>query len=226
MSSGLFCGRGLPLLLCESVYKSLHRQGRSNLLANFLPLSRRGKLKTRFLTRRRVRYGSVETGAHCAPLQVGVNIAHRGILLIHRFRGPSRTLQSKFVAVRLADGFLRWGRQTERCAITCHMKVTFLHPPRDPTAKGGRPSGFGTLVSCSRLRMTRGRCAKGLCSEYGAKLQAKRSGIYETQSVILSVTREDAKQKRESHFQVRGAEVLRSEYGAKPQGAAVAGSTK
>jgi len=42
------------------------------------PLSRRGKLKTRFLTRRRVRYGSVETGAHCAPLQVGVNIAHGG----------------------------------------------------------------------------------------------------------------------------------------------------
>jgi len=74
--------------------------------------------------------------------------------------------------------------------------------------------------------MTRGRCAKGLRSEYGAKPQAKRSGIYETQSVILSVTREDAKQKRESHFQVRGAEVLRSEYGAKPQGAAVAGSTK
>ena len=65
--------------------------------------------------------------------------------------------------------------------------------------------------------MTRGRCAKGLCSEYGAKLQAKRSGIYETQSVILSETHEDTKQKRESHFQVRGVEVLRSEYGAKPQ---------
>ena len=89
----------MPLFLCGSVYKSppplsqfnlqkpLHRQGRSNLLANFLPLSRRGKLKTRFLTRRRVRYRSVATGAHCAPLQVGANIAHRGALLIHRYRG-------------------------------------------------------------------------------------------------------------------------------------------
>ena len=43
------------------------------------PLSRRGELKTRFLTRRRVRYESVETGAHSAPLQVGANIAHRGL---------------------------------------------------------------------------------------------------------------------------------------------------
>ena len=41
----------------------------------------------RFLTRRRVRYRSVATGAHCAPLQVGANIAHRGALLIHRYRG-------------------------------------------------------------------------------------------------------------------------------------------
>ena len=83
--------------------KPLHRHGRSNLLANFLPLSRRGELKTRFLTRRCVRYGSVETGAHCAPLQVGANIAHRGILLI---RQPTSGCHLP-----------RWGRQTGRCAF-------------------------------------------------------------------------------------------------------------
>jgi len=54
--------------------------------------NRRGELKTRFLKRRRVRYGSVETGAQCAPLRVGVNIAHRGDLLIHRSRGPPSPL--------------------------------------------------------------------------------------------------------------------------------------
>jgi len=53
------------------------------------PSSRRkANGRMRFLTWRRVRYGSVATGAHCAPLQVGANIAHRGALLIHRCRGP------------------------------------------------------------------------------------------------------------------------------------------
>ena len=159
-----------------------------------------------------LRLGSDNTRGVCedaGPYRTRANIVHRGALLI---RQPTSGCHLP-----------RWGRQTGRCAIICHMKETFLHPPRDPTARGGRPSGFGWQAFSE---MTRGRCAKGLRSEYGAKPQAKRSGIYETRSVILSVTREDAKQKRESHFQVRGVEVLRSEYGAKPQGAAVAGSTK
>ena len=41
------------------------------------------------------------------------------------------------------------------------MKVTFLHPPRDPTAKGGRPTGFGWQAFSE---MTRGDAHKGLSS--------------------------------------------------------------
>ena len=37
-----------------------------------------------------------------------------------------------------------------------------ITPPRDPTARGGRPSGFDTLAYRSRLRMTRGDAHKGL----------------------------------------------------------------
>ena len=49
----------------------------------------------------------------------------------------------------LAVPLPRWGRQTGRCAIICHMKVTFLHPReiRPPRAVALRVSATPLLLS-------------------------------------------------------------------------------